>query len=260
MSTVAVSLLTLVAGAVVSGVGTYLVARRTLAYEYDSDLRKRRIEAYTDLWSRLEPLAKYARTEQFSKADAEDFAKSLRVWYFETGGLFLSQATRTDYFDLQDLLVRLDEGWGWDDDDAETLTDAAREYLRVCGSRLRTGLTQDVGTRTRPKVRANVEPIDDTFGGTYRRGDGYELELGVIPGFWRLPAGITLVAVAPDQTRRTCRVRWDPARWTIRTKLDDAEGTRRERVLRLERGKLVEGPALERDPTPAAIWEKQFLD
>jgi hypothetical protein len=201
-TTLAVSAITLVAGAVVSGVGTYLVARRTLAYEYDSDLRKRRIEAYTDLWSRLEPLAKYAKTERFSKADAEDFAKCLRVWYFEIGGLFLSKATRTDYFDLQDLLVRLDEGWGWDDDDPETLTDAAREYLRVCGSRLRTGLTQDVGTRTRPKVRANVEHIDDTFGGTDRRGVGYELELGVIPGF-----------LAPAGPHHACRggARRDPA-------------------------------------------------
>jgi hypothetical protein len=116
-TTLAVSAITLVAGAVVSGVGTYLVARRTLAYEYDSDLRKRRIEAYTDLWRRLEPLAKYARTEEFTKADAEDFATCLRVWYFETGGLFLSKATRTDYFALQDLLVRLGGGWGWDEED-----------------------------------------------------------------------------------------------------------------------------------------------
>jgi hypothetical protein len=259
-TTLAVSAITLVAGAVVSGVGTYLVARRTLAYEYDSDLRKRRIEAYTDLWRRLEPLAKDARTEEFTKADAQDFATCLRVWYFETGGLFLSKATRTDYFALQDLLVRLDGGWGWDEEDPETLADAAREYLRVCGSRLRTGLTQDVGTRTRPKVRANVEHIDRTFAGTYRRGDGHELELGVTPGLWRLPSGITLVAIAPGGARRTCQARWDPARWTILTELDVAQDTRRERVLRLERGKLVEGPALEDDPTPAAIWEKKFLD
>jgi hypothetical protein len=256
-TTLAVSAITLVAGAVVSGVGTYLVARRTLAYEYDSDLRKRRIEAYTDLWRRLEPLAKDARTEEFTKADAEDFATCLRVWYFETGGLFLSKATRTDYFALQDLLVRLDGGWGWDEEDPETLADAAREYLRVCGSRLRTGLTQDVGTRTRPKVRGNLEHIDHTFRGTYRRHDGYALELGVRPGLWRVPPGITLVAIAPDGARRSCLKRWEPARWTIRAELDDGEGTRRERVLRIERGELVEGPALEEDRTPAAVWKKE---
>lgn len=256
-TTLAVSAITLVAGAVVSGVGTYLVARRTLAYEYDSDLRKRRIEAYTDLWKRLEPLAKYAARKQFSRKDADAFAESLRMWYFETGGLFLSKATRTDYFALQDLLVRLDGGWGWDEEDPETLTEAAREYLRVCGSRLRTGLTQDVGTRTRPKVRGNLEHIDHTFRGTYRRDDGYALELGVRPGLWRVPPGITLVAISPDGARRSCLKRWEPSRWTIRAELDDGAGTRRERVLRIERGELVEGPALEQDRTPAAVWRKE---
>jgi hypothetical protein len=100
-----------------------------------------------------------------------------------------------------------------------------------------------------------VEHIDATFAGTYRRGDGYELELGVIPGFWRCRPASRL-SRSRRQDPAYVRVRWDPARWTIATKLDDAEGTRRERVLRLERGKLVEGPALEDDPTPLRSGEE----
>jgi hypothetical protein len=256
-TTLAVSAITLVVGGVVSGVGTYLVARRTLAYEYDSDLRKRRIEAYTELWKLLEPLAKYAATDHFSKTNAKAFAKSLRVWYFETGGLFLSKATRTDYFALQDLLVRLEGGWGWDTRHPERLTDAAREYLRVCGSRLRTGLTQDVGTRARPRVRGNLEHIDRDFRGTYRRDDGYSLELSVGPGLWRMPPIIRLVAIAPGGARRSCLMSWEPARWTMHAELEDATGALRERVLRIERGELVEGPALAGDETPAVVWKKE---
>jgi hypothetical protein len=59
MTTVLVSVLTLIGGAVVSGVLTYIGTRRKMALDYDADLRERRINAYQDLWQRLEPLSKY---------------------------------------------------------------------------------------------------------------------------------------------------------------------------------------------------------
>ncbi len=61
-----------------------------MALDYDADLRERRIVAYADLWSRLEPLAKYAPQASFSEVQAQELAESLRVWYFDKGGLFLS--------------------------------------------------------------------------------------------------------------------------------------------------------------------------
>lgn len=89
MTTVWVSLLTLIGGAVASGVLTYVGTRRKLSLDYDADLRERRIKAYKDLWKRLEPLSKYVPAT-FSEADANDLAESMRTWYFRTGGLFLS--------------------------------------------------------------------------------------------------------------------------------------------------------------------------
>jgi hypothetical protein len=160
MTTFLVSLLTLVVGAAVSGLVTYLETKRKLVYDYDADLRLRRINTYADLWKKLEPLAKYGEKLSFSKDDADGLAKSLRAWYFEQGGLFLSSAAREAYFDLQGVLTRLIGGMGWGDPDQEKLTSEAREYLRTYGSRLRTTLSLDVGTRTRPKIKGDVEPVD----------------------------------------------------------------------------------------------------
>ena len=94
MATVLLSVLTLVVGALVSGVLTYLGTRSKLALDYDADLRERRIVAYVDLWRRLEPLAKYGPKASFSQVEATELAESLRTWYFKRGGLFLSRATR----------------------------------------------------------------------------------------------------------------------------------------------------------------------
>ena len=76
MTTFLVSLLTLVVGAAVSGLVTYLETKRKLVYDYDADLRLRRINTYADLWKKLEPLAKYGGKLSFSKDDADGLAKS----------------------------------------------------------------------------------------------------------------------------------------------------------------------------------------
>jgi hypothetical protein len=255
VGTVLVSLLTLVFGAVVSGVLTYLGARRKLALDYDADLRTRRIVAYAELWSRLEPLAKYARRQFFSAVEAKELAESLRSWYFQTGGLYLSELTRHDYFALQELLTHLDGDWGWESPDRESLTLAAREHLRTYGSRLRTSLAQDVGTRTRPQLRTYTEPFDYALAGVYQRDDGQQLELG----FRRRRLGrsprVTLGSVEGGGVRPIDVVDWSPSRMTIRAVLDDPEGNQRERVLLIEGGQLVEGPPLdEKAPARPALW------
>jgi len=164
VETVVVALLTLIAGAAVSGVVTYLETRRKLSFDYDADLRERRILAYADLWASLEPLAKYAPKKKFSHVEATQLAESLRHWYFEKGGIFLSRDARQDYFAVQEVLGLLDDEWGWTSPECDALTPAAREHLRTCGSRLRTSLIRDVGTRSRPKLRGDVEPVDLAVG------------------------------------------------------------------------------------------------
>lgn len=76
---------------------------------------------------------------------------SLRRWYFETGGLYLSAEARQAYFDLQDGLTVVvgSERWDAAADPSKQVDETTFEALRHLGSWLRTTLTYDVGTRRR---------------------------------------------------------------------------------------------------------------
>jgi hypothetical protein len=262
MTTALISVLTLLVGAAVSGLVTYLETRRKLAYDYDADLRKRRIEAYSDLWKRLEPLAKYATKPSVSKTDIKELAENLRIWYFETGGIFLSAAAREAYFALQEVLTHLIKGMGWESPDQKNLTPAAREYLRTYGSRLRTSLTLDVGTRTRPKIRGDAPSVDhrlaDRYERTYERTvDKRRLKLQFTPRILPGTRPISIKEIDPvanhESPVKICK--WIPAQLTIRV-VFDPEGNRRERVLILEDGQLVEGsPPNKQTQAEPALWK-----
>lgn len=142
------------AGALFGAVTTYMVAvlklRRGLEYKYDTDLRDKRIPQYLALWKLLEDLAKYARPKQLTFDDLYKLTASLRQWYFERGGLFLSEKSRDKYFALQDAIEKVLDIKG--QPGAAMVDDGTYECLRKSGSDLRTALTRDVGTRKAPKL------------------------------------------------------------------------------------------------------------
>jgi hypothetical protein len=260
MGTLWVSLITLIAGGAVSGVATYVATRHKLVLDYDADLRRRRINTYRNLWGRLSPLAKYGRLSALTKQDVEAIAEDLRIWYFDMGGLFLSTDARSDYFALQDLLKLIDDGWGWEADGAdERLSALAREQVRTYGSRLRTSLTRDVGTRSRPKTRGDVDRVDHSLAGVYEReGDGQRLTLTFRPwilgGTRRRPrlAAIPWVPGVPIDVRG-----WNRDQLTVRAVLEGPDRKRSERVLILEDGLIIEGPLSGQEgPAPPALWRR----
>ena len=137
----------LIASATLGGFVTYLTTvlkiRQELGAQYDSDLRRDRITAYKELWRCLEPLARYAPPGDFTFGGAQKLAIVLRKWYFDNGGLFLSEEARDAYFALQDELKTLGKP-----SDIEVPPEIL-EKLRSRGSTLRTRLSEDVGTRAR---------------------------------------------------------------------------------------------------------------
>jgi hypothetical protein len=179
MWTVGVPLLTLIAGAVVAGVGGYFTGRRELQLKFDESLRTLRIDAYKQLWAHLGELAKYGRPKPLRAMEVHELTATLRKWYFETGGLFLSTEARVDYFALQDGLglVAASQSGNKRISGIERISEGDDEYLRVLGSRLRTAMTRDVGTRRTFVFRGDPEREEARLeAGTYvARGESHEL-------------------------------------------------------------------------------------
>jgi hypothetical protein len=94
------------------------------------------------------PLAKYATPRPFSVAVAKDLTQTLTSWYFESGGLFLSERTRHAYFAVQETLKAICEDRALELH--QPITGVRYEAIRKKGSTLRTQMTLDVGTRKRP--------------------------------------------------------------------------------------------------------------
>jgi hypothetical protein len=139
-----------VAGALVTGLLTYFVTvwkvRRDLQVEYDQSLRDDRIKAYAGLWARTRPLSRYS-PEVVDKDRCQELLDEFSDWYYEEGGIYLSEAARDYYFTFMDVLKKLSEL------DAE-VTAAHRRTLFASASSLRTRITDDVGTRDAPLYRA----------------------------------------------------------------------------------------------------------
>jgi hypothetical protein len=149
MGEVLTSLTTAALGLATGAILAILGSRQRLEVEYDIELRNHRIEAYQALWKILQPLAYYSPPETVTYAVARELSQAMRTWYFEVGGLFLSEATREAYFDLQKGLGGVIKEQLEPDD--LPVGDRLFERLRGRASTLRTASTQDVATRVKSR-------------------------------------------------------------------------------------------------------------
>jgi hypothetical protein len=242
MTALVASIITAVVTAVLAAVGTYVTTRRNLQIQFDASLREMRITAYKELWARLASLAKYARPEPLSRNEAQELAVTLSDWYFQTGGLFLSQETRRDYFALLDgleVLPRRASG--------ATLSVEDDELLRVLGSRLRTGMTRDVGSRRTFIFREDSERAHRVARAHTYVEDGVGRRLRIAPRSWqRLPLIGRFIPGPPVLfiEGRAQSTRWDPSRLAFVATAPDADESGRidERVFLVEAGHVIEGP------------------
>jgi len=161
VSEVAIVIVSALVGAVAGFASTAWKSRKDLEAQYDIDLRTRRIEAYSELWKTLEPLAYHFPERPLTKHAATGLGSTLRRWYFQTGGLVLSSSTRPAYFNLQQALE------GVSAPGAPQLEKAQHDILKALASRLRTSTTLDVATRIRPRIDPSLRA---TFKGWWRRG------------------------------------------------------------------------------------------
>jgi hypothetical protein len=263
VTTFVVSLITALVSAVLAGAGTYLAARHDLQLKFDESLRDLRIAAYKDLWRTLEALAKYGRRESLSKERAQKLVEELKTWYFETGGLVLSRDARSDYFALLDglelVIASAENGFHPADD----------EYLRVLGSRLRTALTRDVGTRRTFVFRGDPEREEPRLKRSIYFEVGGERQLALSPkSRSRLARRFhrsrrLFVADEPEiHLDGADQERWDGARRAFTMRVSTAAGKAEQRVFLLEDDEIVEGPKGWRrgdqsHRRPSVIWTRR---
>ncbi len=140
-------LLTFVLGVIASYLGLSWKIKKDLVAEHDRTLREARLRVYQSLWNCLEPLARYSRPTPVTFQTIKELSAQLRHWYFAEGGIYLSTATRDAYFELQEALGGLVDHSRPGQADEQELDDDTFERLRKAGSKLRTAMAQDVGTR-----------------------------------------------------------------------------------------------------------------
>ena len=146
-------ILTLIIGALIGFVSTYLAAvvklRKELEQEYDKNLRAKRIEMYAPLWQLTSLFPKYGTRQPVTIANVQSLSDNLRHWYFDQGGMFLTPESRDRYFALQEALKPVVQS---QDPPANELPLEQFEAFRKKGSELRTALVIDVGTRKDPTI------------------------------------------------------------------------------------------------------------
>lgn len=184
-TTAIISAATAVLGVGASYFGLQWRIRKDLEAKYDASLRDLRLASYKRLWSHLKPLALFARSGYPTRSDLLAFAESLRDWYFDEGGLYMSKKARDAYFRLQRALRRLQASDRWESEPTSTLDKDSFEHLRRIGSRLRTLLTLDVGTRNPFTFDAKAETADAAGPS---RDESHDRDEGWIIRAWPVPA------------------------------------------------------------------------
>jgi hypothetical protein len=127
-----------------------LTARRqllSLTGEIDIDMRKLRLQCYPELWKATELLPRWPRADNISFEDLKALRDTLKEWYFNKGGMFLSETTfQGAYVPLQEELTKeisKDLSGRLPSDHYDDIYDRIRERC----SALRSGMVNDIESR-----------------------------------------------------------------------------------------------------------------
>jgi hypothetical protein len=148
--TIVTSLITGVISSVLTYLGTRAKIRLELIAKYDEKLRTSRFEVYQELWTILKPLSK-RRAPTITYQIIDDLSESIDTWYFDRGGIYLTDKGREVYFGLREVMREMLDERTEKNNGAEIRADRLAELLEK-GSLLRTRLMQDAGTGREPFV------------------------------------------------------------------------------------------------------------
>jgi hypothetical protein len=144
------------AAGLVSAVLTYASTRAKvrldLAAQYDKDLQDSRLTTYKELWAMLEPLARYGRVEAITYETIRSISNQTRTWYFQKGGIYLTQKSRGPYFKWKAFMQPVLDNRELANKPKTEIPPEQLENILKSGSRLRTALSDDIGTKRLSRV------------------------------------------------------------------------------------------------------------
>ncbi|HUI41393.1 MAG TPA: hypothetical protein VL523_05440 [Terriglobia bacterium] len=139
------------AAGAVSAIITYFSTRAKirldLAADYDKKLQEARLEAYKELWAMLEPLARFGQNTPVTLAVIRQISDKTRTWYFQSGGIYLTERSRKPYFKWKGLLQPLLDDSNLAGKPDDPIPQPRLDSIVAAGSRLRTSLSDDIGTK-----------------------------------------------------------------------------------------------------------------
>ena len=142
------------ATAVLAILNSYLSSRTQVAEE----VRKARLESYPKLWRLTSLLSVWPRTDP-KLEHLKRLHRDLRRWYFDIGGLYLSENARDRYGEVQEILALVLANFDSLEYPNGQPSGKTYEDLRDTCSALRHALTEDLETRAQRSVLRSVRLI-----------------------------------------------------------------------------------------------------
>ncbi|HXQ39557.1 MAG TPA: hypothetical protein VN843_36500 [Anaerolineales bacterium] len=116
--------------------------RLGLEAQIDIHLREKRIAVYEKLWQATSLLPQWPRAKNVTYEQLMKLSQTLRDWYFQEGGMYLSRNARETYGALQDYIWAI-----LNDKRKGVLKPEHYDAIREKCSTLRTELTDDILSR-----------------------------------------------------------------------------------------------------------------
>ena len=140
-------LIGLIVGGFVSWITTNARLHRELELRYDSDLREKRVAAYTTLWDKTKRVPRARMRGYVTGASLWDLRKDWHDWYYGEGGIYMSKSVRRAYFAAANALQTMADTAG-----SREITEEEYKGVYKKTKVLRDALTADIGARVEPDI------------------------------------------------------------------------------------------------------------
>lgn len=150
-----------IVGAIISAIATWRIATATIAAAHEGEKYRQRLAAYQSLWSQTQRIRRTPEDDDRSIVALKQTLDQLDAWYFQTGGLLLTDDARKSYFALLGLIQeRLSLGpMEVSENDYSKIFQAATDLRRVTATEV-LGRTQNDFRSSRKSV---ATPRDTVF-------------------------------------------------------------------------------------------------